>query len=473
LIEKNKEKKGSDMSGLYERQPIKITRLAFIPIEETHDMVHRTNTLQVNGVEMARLSTRLEETRGKLSGMDIANIAPHMNRVSDTHMGVASMVNGWRTRRAMFMLVAETMQGGALQTTYINGFTDHFDPSLSGIPDPNMRMYINNVFVTRTTFTPMTDGTTVTNTNLVTAFNVINGMIEHDVSIMRALRPTDVLSNLTVSNMYGVPVDYDVNKVNGRALVSDPMNQVGNSAVATVLNGVIDGKKITDDMGDEADVLLNANSVVNEFNPMAIPIIDAIAEMEMSLTPTSFTLHSLDIIDPTMVVDTYNRDGNVAADISLYDHNESLNIQEIRKENTIATEVVNSGLSLLMKNQLTDVIFSITNEVGGTTEPIIQPVTCNSLIKGIDLQPLFDRFLTQFSYYVFRAITENGQMGVSLRVELSVITNSRIFVTINNGIEYPVVIPTYASNAFTGILMDEHRYGDSLDKYKSLISIVA
>lgn len=104
------------------------------------NMHHRGYNTGVSGTAM-QLFENAVAGQSYVSANTLAGIAGQIITPTAYSLGEVAIENGWQTRRLRFVT---HVQAGTSEWI-VTGFTSHSDITATGLVDPNMRMYINNV----------------------------------------------------------------------------------------------------------------------------------------------------------------------------------------------------------------------------------------------------------------------------------------------------------------------------------------
>ncbi len=453
-----------------------IESLLLVPTVVKNKMYQRSSSLQLTQHDLNGISEMMQQSpTGKIGSMQLANVAPNILRVADNISKETRIINGWQTKRLKFLMVTATDRGvRGIFRSYIQGYSDYFEASYTGQIDPNITLYINSIYNTTTTLNPQTNAPA---TRLVSALNVIfdpltqNNVLENDLNTMKLMRPLDVVTELSKTRLYEdeYNVNYISNNVGDKPVPSKAGNKVGLEQVTSVLNAVNTGLNSADISFNESDILTNAAGALAEVNLNSIPFISAISKREFVSVATTFQLSALKELDPRLVP-TLVEQTNQAVQINEFNTDNFEDLGRIKKEATIATQVVDSGTGIMLEAMLTTCAFSMTNNTvdGNIAHSIIH---FNSVIPVANQIMLMERFIDKFKYLVFPTLSEHNQMAVSITVVLDIASDSRVSVSIGNNHPISYTIPTYADSLFTSVVATNAEYDNSIRGYDTLVSL--
>ena len=435
--------------------------LVELNIEE--DIPLRNNELHVDGHGFNRLLDVVEKGQHIASSNLITNLMPNVNSLRDTYDTFAKIDGGWRQKRAIFMLEVVSDYKGVNIVSYVSGYTNYVDQTFSGIHDPGMRLYINNVITTKEY-----NG----NTSFMHAFQVIGGKLEEDFELTRLMRPVDVLSHLSAktfaSGERGLEIDYTVNDLSKNTLASNGDNNNGVEVVRKVLNGVIETTQRYD--FNEQDALINSTNSIAEENLVASPFLDALMRYEYSTSVSSFTLETLEAVVGDFTINPVVT-GDPLVD-SVMHADSTVDTTAIMKEVTIAIDAMNGMLGLLSKSMLTSLTFTVNNTLSHTRQPTINVLSFVTMIHGVDVSPLVDRVIDNFLGMHFPVLTQNNLFGLDMLINIDLLGFSSCTISIDGGRQETVSLPTCASSTFNPNIFTDNQYQNEVAAYGEMVRMI-
>jgi hypothetical protein len=141
---------GVNHEYLPKNNSLRVVSFICIPSDVSYKDVYQ-RTYSINGSHGAidEISRVFNESNvnlyGKISDITMAKVASSVIGLSNRVTGMADIPNGWNQRRLQFMMAVELTDGDITHISYIQGYSEYHDPSLTGRIDPNMRFFINSV----------------------------------------------------------------------------------------------------------------------------------------------------------------------------------------------------------------------------------------------------------------------------------------------------------------------------------------
>jgi len=442
---------------------------------------YELNASQHSLGELEEMIGRQNDIAGKVSALSIAKNLPGMfklsDRPSDQRVGIA---HGWSTVRLRFLMEVETPSHGGMQISYIQGYTDYHDPSLSGTIDPHMPFNINSITTVRRVNDQVT-GAPIT--HVQSSFNVVNdpltnsNTIEDTTQELKLIRPKDVLEGIgyveTFGNDAAVTAVDNRNTYDGNAKASNRTNNVASEHMASVINGYINGNNYTDVGYDRADTLNHAAASVSEQKMSNIPFIEALHTLTGAALPVTFTLAQVDQISPGIGSRTYQpRNGNeqMINTGNILDSNDTEDLFRMSTESTIANTISEGVTSLLVENLLSGIDFTCTN-MTPNPEPEFFLTNVDSFIQGIDKTAYVNRFIDKFTALIMSTVTMDNSIGVRLLVHADVLGDTAISVSINNGPDVLFRLPTFCDSLYNPNIANANEHSALVNDFSNVINV--
>ena len=462
------------------REEVHIENLVFVPVVERNPMVQRNLELNVTQQDINNIAQMYDQTTsGRISAIDLARNAPNALRMNDVASREVQIVNGWGQQRYRFMMtVATKKSNGSIFRSYIQGYTDYADTSLSGMIDPAITLIFNSMINTVTTYDPMSNSNSA---RPVSSFSIIFDTLSHsytyknDDTTLRLVRPIDVVNNLeTLNNVGGAEVINTTSRHTHMPSASNMKNRTGSEHMASVLNSMSVGSRVTDIGYESADTYMNAKSIVSETNLSSIPVVVAISELKNETLSATVSISQLGALDPNVSNVTFvseKRQTPVNLDTSVLTTNDTESLRSVSKEATIAAMVADMATGMLVESMLTTITFSITNMTpdGSIVEQVMD---FNSIIQDIDKRPLIERFIGKFANIVMPNITEANLLGVEIMATLDVAVEAKISVYIAGSTPVVFSVPVYADSLFTSVVADQVSENRSMTEFGNLVNMV-
>jgi len=384
--------------------------------------------------------------------------------ISDNTTGVVDIVNGWGTQRLRFLMEVEQQIGNVTAVSYLQGYTEFSDQSLSGRLDPNMKFYINSIVNASKMIDPNTNQLTVRPTG---TYNVItdlaNGQKYQEVTgglfdgpDLKLIRPNDIIEDISMGEMY---MEDTTKLVNTLGDVGDGVNlstKSNNDPIkyfTNTINSVINAKNLSDVSYDVGDVLNSASNNTVEASIVSNPFIYQLHMVTQINEPTTFTLGILEMMDPTVSSKTtiVNGGNTIGIRETMLDTCDTADLLAPTIENKIATTVAHSISSMMADNMIMEFSASMTNATGPV---IVTPTNVKSFITAIDTVSYANRVVTRCSEVLMPEITYNNAVMVTIDFTADVLGDTTVAVSYNGGPSVVYRFPVFTDSLFSPVITD-------------------
>jgi len=381
------------------------------------------------------------------------------------------------------------------EVLYLTGYTDYpeLNPATGTIDDeikffPNtaillIKTIVNNVPVLRIKSAFNIEYETDTN-----KLNISSDLSFEDSTLM--FRPYDALSVINNISMGNNTVPIESTLMN--ASVVEKADILPANHIEKVVNSLVTGTLTSGSMYSE-DVMANGRiaskkvdlSQLEFFRRMRSelgdnPGLSFPLKWLFKLDPTfsSSQLHVVNIIGGASGIISSAAQGTLGTDPNngVFDNNIPLiltseigdDIFEATVENRVGVLVRDAVSSLLAKNMLTDVAFSLTNNTLDTSI-VMQPYFCLPAVNGVNLISLFEKFKNEFISLISPQLTYQGRLIVNIDVYASITGETKIAVSINGGPSKIYRFPTFADSLYNSLLTKKEQFMDTAMTYKEII----
>jgi len=446
---------------------LRINKAFMIPTRKSgfNDMYVRSYNLNATHETMNNLENILSRTGGGLNGklhdVSVVNNIPEIMSLSATPIGTATIANGWQTQRLTFILEVESNVNGLSMVSYIQGYSEYHDPSLSGHIDPNMIFNINSIATVTRMVDPVTGAIIATphsNFNIVKdSFNNAHYQEVQDDNL-KLIRPTDVIANIGHIHTFGDDPNVNIfsDNLSGGVFTSARGNNSAVKHFTKTVNSYINTRN-TNSVGymDNENLLIAASEVASETNLLAIPFIAHLRSITGLTPPVSFTLNQLSKLDPDiankiLLID--NNAGMVNTTPTILDSDITEVNYKPNYESTIAMTIAHSVNDMLVSNLLTEISFSSTNITGPTITSIID---VRSLIEGINTTVYANKVMSTIDTILMPEITRNNSLIVDILVTSSLLVDTTVSVSLNGNPPVVFRYPTFSDSLYVPVISDE------------------
>lgn len=444
----------------------KLTIKNFIMIE-THadykDIHSRSISINATNSSISGLKDLLQtdSNASDLTGMEVSNAMAGTASLSSVPTYKAEIPNGWQTRRLRFMLAVSLFDGFTEDISYIQGFTEYADISMSGHIDPHMPFYINSITSVMKTFDQRTGRYFVRPKR---SFNVISDMANgyqyeeiHNPDSLKLIRPVDVLNKIHImSNMRDDVRIVDTTGTLSNTTVSARSNSDPANYLAKTINGFLEAKCSIANTADSVSLYRNAlsSTFIREGRLIDDIFIKELYNLTNIINPTSFTLDILSKIDPDVahkgkIVDR-RAIHNSNTDGMLGGCSDTAETYDASAETIKAATVMHSINSMLIDNMITKLSVAFTNENGPV--PTITVTNINSFIEDIDLIQLEMKVKQHIRSVLMPVLTDNGYTCVSVILETDLLGDTNISISVNGGPGIVYRYPAYADTLYSPVI---------------------
>lgn len=468
---------------------VTIKRLLLIPTKESYqDIAQRSYNLECNNANIDGLTNMLNRVHQmKSSGVndiEVATYSPQLLKLNPMFSGVAKIPNGWNTQRLRFLLETESQIGSMTICSFIQGFSEYHDPTMSGLIDPNMVFYVNSITNVKKYLDPVTGMLTCspyTNYNVISDVNGENSLdsLERNPSVVT--RPYDVMSDIVINSRYGVSngmmnnVVSDINRIKPTSFIAsrkannNPLSYLSKSITSMIASS----SDMSSDIGyDQSDVVERAALIAGEPKMETCGLLTALSRLTGELSVTSFTLAQLTILDPGLEssgkVKLINNSLTVPTFQTFLDSNDTASAIQPTDLNLKATLISNIVPSIMLDNLLTDIGFSISNTSG---EPILLITNANSFIEGIDITNYVESFKFKFLTTVFPILSNQNLSSIELHVTCDILGDINIGLNLDNSGLYVFRFPTFADSLYTPVISDNNNATMFREDFRTMLDV--
>ena len=413
------------------------------------------------------LANSMVAKRGAINDISVANNLPNLMTMQNGVTHRTNIANGWNTQRLAFIMEVETNMNGTILVSYLQGYSEYHDPSLSGMVDPKVRFHINSI----ATVTRMIDPVN----NIVIArphsnFNIIKDVF-NNVEVqeitdtnLKLIRPSDVISGVNHISVFGAETGMVHDTVSDLSGVATSSNRGNNSPIKhlsktinTYVNSINEASTNVGYGPTNEDSILSATAEnATDSSLLTIPFINALYTFTGVPTPTSFDMDLLSKMDPgiqdKVLLIENSADLVTNMPTSILDTNVTEVHYKPTIESNIANTVAHSISDLLVSNLLATIDFSVTNRMG---PPVVAVSNVRSFIEGIDTTSYVNKLATGVEHVLMPEITQNGLLMVELIVHSDLITETTISVSINAAPPVVFRFPTFADSLYVPVITDE------------------
>ena len=441
----------------------KIVQLILIPTKKQYNQVYqRSFSLNANGDNLNKIAQEFDmlgvRQGNKVPLTTMSSTLNDIINIDNTPIDKVFIPNGWNTQRIRYVLEVESNDNGIITSSFIQGYSEYYDPSFNHNIDPNMNFYINSVTNVIRTFDPINNTWTSRPLN---TYNVLTDLAGQQVfselmtPTKHLIRPNDV--NVVASTHDFMDGNTNVNtfntELNGVVKTSRRSNNNQFDYINRTINSFIESKSLSSVSNSTSDLYMNAaaTSTDNVINNSAF--FESLRTLTGQITPNRFTLGVLETIDPSLRNSTTLVD-NAELDV-FHKYNTILDTEhtEDMLNPTVTTikayTIVQTLNSLMLDNLITKLHVNITNATG---ELVVVVTECNSIISGIDITPYINRVVAGIKNILGPKITDNGYTSITTHVASDVLGDTSISIGVNNQPMVPYRLPSFADGLYSPMI---------------------
>lgn len=433
---------------------IKINRLIMKPTGTFRDMFCRPYVTDF------RNHQTISNIQDRISNVGISCITPdtfkgtssqgYVIAPSAGHTGNVLIPNGWATERLSFVLEVEVANNlSSSKVFFFQGYTDMYDPSMTGaIDEKNTIFYINSyVAVMRITVQGYFQDIVTENVNIANGTMLTNSL-GPDAHIMRGMDVMHGMQGALLSQTYGQSV-VDTRSVASRFVdskavsrsESHPLKYLSNifNAYAYAENHVGIGRSNEDKIATAVNQLNYDTVVQNEF-------ISYLSRQYGRPRTTHFRLTDLIALDPTCMTRAVKGEKSQAARTVLpsVEMSESWNRSDMLVQ--AATMFTNAFTSIMLELLITKITISCDN-----TSVIGNPIIVNIVDKGMslssaDLTKHYQMLQMRTASEILYEMSFGNKIPFKIYGSFDIFNESRFQISVGDEPMTPFVVPSFANS---------------------------
>ena len=446
---------------------ITIKRLWLIPTKKRYqDIGIRPYELRCDNRNINSLENMIVQAAAKASGglssAEVVTNVPTLLNMGFSPVSSANIPNGWQTQRLRYLMEVESQMGAITVITYIQGFSEFYEPSISGYLDPNMRFYINSITTVKRMLDPSTGTYIVTPHH---SFNIIsdvnndsqNGVFGPSPAL---IRPSDIYNQLLIDERYGIGeipniTSFDrispTNFASSRRGNNNPINYISNSIDAFVSSVSDPTSNITSNLADYYNV-----SNVNVMDPSleSTAFLTEISRMTGEIVVTYFTLDILERLNPGLEqsnrVTLFGQNELALPNYNIFlDTDDTASAVQPLDINVKASTISSMVPTIMLDCFLTTVQFSLTN-ISGTPEVIV--TNARSFIENINIAMYIDAFIRRIKEILYPVISNNFMSIIEIYIDADILGDISMGISIDNSGRVIYRFPIFADSLFTPVI---------------------
>ena len=456
---------------------ITVEKLILIPTGTYNDVVHRPLTFNPSHSDLSMMedvlysNANVHDNQASFSPTNMSNIASGM-MPSPAPTSIVTIAEGWGSVRLKFILIIRQNRIGSSVLHYIQGYSDQYDPSLSGHIDDMTNLYINSVTQANEMVTPQGIKHVVTNsTGVMFDSNIIFGNDIHNptASTQHAGRPVDVFNAMQSEQLFdGAEVNDSRSMVGVTAVPNSRENGSPAKYLSQVTTGYINALSSDNEENGNWDLLGNAGQLVADNSLIMNPVLRAISGQTGITNGISFTIMDLCLIDENTPHNTTiaNRaPPDQINPMAVASNTESWMNTGI--ETQLATSIGNIVASIAADALITKLKFVASND-GGTN--VVQLLECVSMLTTMDMYAE-TKITNALLVELMPVITINSTIITSINVESNLMGDTYIQISVNGGTVVPYTVPTFADGISSSTIMSSNQLNGLANGVESLLNV--
>lgn len=434
-----------------------ITKFLLQETGKHHDQWRRVYKTELTGDVQMALEHQLAGER-IFTPATVAGVAGQFIKVGAQPEKQIAIPNGFGERRIRFLLEVQKVDiGGGKVIEVISGYSDAFDVSHGGHLNPDLVFNINSIMMIneRTEYTPM-------GPKIIRTINN-NSHLLYDRSYQGVggvrdayLRPQDVYGIMSLNDLGGVLPNNSFDARNVMMPIpqkSSRSNGLATTYMAKTLGGIYTAHAQNDLSATPIDVYSQAKGNVTESNAGMDSFLNAIRQIKRAPSiDATFTIRQLEAMDYNGVnnpaitrFQMFGQAEHISSDARQYTQVVSgadLNTQ-------IATIIMQSVSAIAMELSFTKIAFQATNRTNGMNFGIglgldlVTITNYRSFADNVDMSPNIAMFEQRLKTEVLRDLSNNGNTDYDITVDLDVLNEAVISVSVYGGQSVPYRFPTY------------------------------
>lgn len=374
-----------------------------------------------------------------------AGIANQFISPSATPEKQIDISNGWGERRMRFMMEIEIeLYAGARIKEVILGWTSHMGVTTAGSIDPRMEFYVNSTLQIRETImrTPVGNQTysSVIDNSHVLVDPTWSGVYTPNTDTR--LRPEDVFTTMSRSHLGGLGKVADARTMSmNNAVKSRRQNGSAANYMADILRSHKQASALEEAGAAEQEILMKARGFAQENVAAADYFLASISQLRGMGVSNVFQYQDLLTLDPNVNNNTVASILGATQRAGVHQAGLTADWGAADAETTAATVLSQSIPAIMMEVGLTNVAFRSTNQdIGGRMNTVFMDV--RGFVNG-DLSMQAQYLRDNLEQTILRDLTYNGQWTYALDMQIDLLGETWIKLSLNGGPFIDYVTPSF------------------------------
>lgn len=426
-----------------------VNRLICIPAEQYNTPYKRPFEMCVTENDMGYIADVFQ--RADVSSGNIIPVTTIANKLSGiikptgNTIGGVAIPNGWSAPRLRYLLnVYVDTPNGRLQY-YIQGYSEHYDPSYTGNIDPNAKFYINSITTISEVKNPITNEIV---SNILGTYNVVG---DHDTaqttyeydgshSTETMVRPLDIMNELKFNSRFSEAtnnISNNIGVINGHVNVTSRSNSDPTKFFGKTMDSFIKAKSLSMGGYDPSDVFTTAADILSEPDIIDCVFIRKLYELTNNPNLSAFTLNELSMLDPSTPSKL-----EITIPPPMYGNDVGGDLLNPRPELMAAVSLSNSVTSLMCDNMITVLNVSMTNSTG---VPVATVTNFDGFVNNDRINTTnINRILTTLEHVVFPNITHGNGVLMTIHCDIDILKDICVTITIEQNPTEIIRMPLFA-----------------------------
>lgn len=453
-----------DLANVKTTQGVVINKLILTETGSYNPQFHRPYGANLNGLNIG-LYNEITQGQATVRPEQLAGFAGNILQPMAEAQSSVFIPNDFSNRRCVFLMEVTTRtQHGSDITEIITGYTNHLGLSLQTKSiDPNMQFWINNSVTVRR----INSGTQLGNQLFSTVTDASHVLIPPTVmggapsplmgvgqmaGGLRTMTPADVVGEISKSSFPNAQVDDYRGMLSGTDVrKSKRINGVMAHYLSKTVTGINQAAMSADAVStDPLGMFSNARDLIRESYLSNDAFLTFLSEYTSFKNFRCVTYGELCSVFPALDnVTKVSILGNAARN-NLPMAGQTEYMSTATKETVIATILSNAVPALMMDLMITSLNMEATNE---TLDGSVFVRVDNILsFADVDMTQYIERFRYLMSTVVYPDISDCNQSAVTIRMNVDIMANSRIQISVNSGPYVDYTIPTFCDALFAPVI---------------------
>lgn len=448
-----------------------------------NDMVQRP--YQTNFSDASLVNSFYESTNQgtNINSSTISGVANQFIKPSAQKFNIQNIEEGWGAPRFRFILdiTKKDPFGAAGIRKIIQGYTDTAEVAIGYhnevFPDPNMKLFFNNVISLRETIVNTAYGPR-TQTFIAEANHLLRGDLggHSDFTNPNAcitMTPQDVFYSMQKQSFSG-QMDNQMDVVDARNAFS--MHQVKKSRrqnssaghyLSDILNAYSGGNGMVsyNDAMDESDGIRKSIGMVKENAIYQDDFLNLFSNNASgfgdhgNITYGDLNSKFLNLDNVTKIVldTTVNKTNKPNPLMDVHQRGQTQHWQGADTETIWATSLSNSVPSIMMDLMFTKISFlttnRITNNAAGRFDTKI--IWGESFVDNFDISVNFQNFINRLEFEILEGVTRNNLIDFSLEMHVDLVGETKMYISIQGQPAVPFASPSFCDSLMAPVLAND------------------